>query len=385
MTPTLRPSSLDERTTFERTFSALGFDSQLVDAILGDLIEQFEARAEEQGSVRARLWFARQMLRSAPHLFVAAARRGSLRTRAVLAVFAGLLFVALAGTVAFVIMRDGPPVQLVSDLSDDAGNVVLNNTQPVRIGVRALDRRGHVLDESVHYQWIAGTPIEVSADGALKCAERGDAVVRATVGTMAKNLAIRCRPVRWIRSASWMDLMVGGDARELPFVGVDPDDNPVDLVRGIVRVADSTVATLNGMMVRPINVGMTWVEMKIGDRKNGIRVIVNEPVTSFEHLRRDQRFVAREVRLAQGDTVLWALPRGRFWLKYIVEHAGDAPPTITLDGRAVCELSNPIKVYRVTQDVFGTQCTVDGPAAVKLAHGRVGAPVVNGRLVLEIQ
>jgi hypothetical protein len=385
MTKAAMPHTLDPRTPFERAFEALGFDTQLVDAVIGDLTEEFDTRVEQKGALRARLWYVGELLRSAPFLFAAAARRGSPRARLLLALAVSVGLLAFTATTAFVLTRDGPPAKLVSNLSDAGDNVLLNNTSAVKLPVRVLDRKGHALDpHRVRYTWIAGMTMDVSSDGVLQCKQRGDAVIRATLGDLTKNLAIRCRPVGEIRIPSWLDLIAGGAARELTFEGVGTDHEPVEQLRGVLRVGDSTVATLDGLNIRPVTVGQTAVNLVAGDKKAGIRIIVNELVASFEHLRGDQHFVARQVHLAQGDTVSWPLPRGNFWLKYVPARPDEAPPTISLHG-AACGLAGPLETIVVTQDEFATLCTVVGPASVQLADGKRGSPFVEGFIVLDIR
>ena len=269
----------------------------------------------------------------------------------------------MAAAITVVLLRNGPPARLVSELSDAADNVLLNNTRAITFPMRVLDRKGHSLDpQPVRYEWIAGTMMDVSLDGVFQCKERGDAVIRATLGEMTKNLAIRCRPIKGIRTPTWLDLIAGGEARELPFEGVGTDDKPVELLRGVVRVHDSTVATLNDLYIRPVTVGQTSVSIVIGDKKAGMRIIVNELVASFENLRADQPFVARRVHLAQGDTVRWPLPKGDFWLKYVPARVDDAPPTISVQG-AACRLASPLQSVVATRDVFATLCAVTRPAS----------------------
>ena len=114
----------------------------------------------------------------------------------------------------------------------------------------------------------------------------------------------------------------------------------------------------------------------------GVRV--HELVPSLENLRADQRLVATPVKLAQGDTVYWPLPTGMFWLKYLPRAAGDAPPTITVDGPVSCRASDGIHAYRVDLDVYAVECSAGKGARVKLAHGKILAPIVEGRLAIEL-
>lgn len=306
------------------------------------------------------------------------------RARLIRAVSSSVVLIALCGGIAYAMMRSGPAVNIVSDLSDKSGNVLINNLRPVILPVRVLDRRGHALDpHHVRYRWIAGTVMDVGPNGTFRCKDRADAVVRATVGNLSKDFTIRCRPVAGIRAPSWLDLVAGGEARQLPFEGVGLDGEPVSYLRGKIAVRDTSIANVTGLYVRPVAVGETTVDFAFGDNHATIKVLVNELVSSFAHLRPDQLFVGRQVRLARGDTVRWPLPIGTFWLKYVAARDGEAPPSIDLQGAAHCQRANPLQTVILTEDVVATLCTADGPADVRVAHGNIGVPLIEGFILLD--
>jgi hypothetical protein len=263
----------------------------------------------------------------------------------------------------------------------------VNNVRPAQLQMRVLDGAGHVLKtDSVRYRWISGAPITVSPSGAVTCTRRGNAVVRASLGTIGTVVTVRCHPVQEIRASAWIDFVAGDSARHLPFVAIGVDGSPVTELRGAASVIDSSVATLLGPSIRPRAVGATSVDVKVGDRMARMEVVVHERVRSFEGLRADQQYVAVPILLAQGDTVRHSLPRGVFWLKYMPQHAGEAPPTITVDGAIACTPGDGIRVYSVPLDEFGTYCRVrsdPGGAAVTLAHGRTGPLSLRGSLAIE--
>jgi hypothetical protein len=251
--------------------------------------------------------------------------------------------------------------------------------------MRVLDDHGRSIENKpVRFARVSGAPIGVSSTGVVTCDQPGDAVVHASLGEIVTQLAIRCRPVKEIRASAWVDLVAGGEPSDLPFEAIGTDEQQVKELRGVARVVDTSIAVLNGLAVRPRSPGATMVSLEAGDSRSGIRVIVHEPVASFVGLRPEQRFVGIPVRLAQGDTVRWALPRGTFWLKYIPARLGEAPPTIVLRGSANCSNGNGLRVLFVSMDVFAKYCIAFGPdAVVEVAHGRVGAAVVEGFLALD--
>jgi hypothetical protein len=175
---------------------------------------------------------------------------------------------------------------------------------------------------------------------------------------------------------------MGDEARHLPFEAIGIDGERVTQLRGQVRVLDSAVATLEQASIRPRAVGETHVLVQVGNRTARIRIFVHEQVRGFTGLRNEQRLVAIPVVLRQGDTTHCELPDGNFWLKYIPGHLGEVPPTITLSGHVGC---SPVgwSAYLMALEHRRYCVRQPGRATVTVAHGRTGAPAVEGWLALE--
>jgi len=310
----------------EALLQALRADPAFADAVLGDLAEEYALRAARDGVGAARWWYARDALRSAPHLVRSAVRYLGPRGRArLVASFAG---VVLASTLApFVLAAGkGPPQRLVAD------SVVVNTLQPVRLPMRVLDADGRVLpDSGVRYAWTAGAPVSVSPGGVVTCSEPGDAAVRASLGTLATRIRVLCRPVAAILAPNRLELIVGAPARDVPFEAFGPDGRPVTLLVGRIEVGDSTIATLEGQRIRGRADGSTWVQTLIGNRTGFTSVDVYQPVLTPEGVGPDQR-VAVPVRLARGERRAWRLPAGEYYLTVLPEHDGVAKPRLAVAG-----------------------------------------------------
>ena len=298
---------------------------------------------------------------------------------------AGLALLALSVITTFALSRPGPPARIAFEDAQDT--LIVNNLRAVRLPARVLDANGRVLEApTLHYERVNGDAIPVSANGVLTCKQRGDVTVRASLGAIATGLVVRCRPVRAIESSSWINLIVGDSATELPFTAIGIDGRPVMQVRGAMRVLDSTVATLEKLNIRPHARGETVATMRIGDQETRIRVLVHEQVEAFTGLRPDQRVVAVPVRLARGDTVRLSLPAGALWIKYLPRRVGEPPPSIDLGIIGACSPGGDgLHQYRLPPNEYGTSyCLVDrGPSIVVLAHGPIGLPIVDGWLALE--
>ncbi|HEX6535019.1 MAG TPA: permease prefix domain 2-containing transporter [Gemmatimonadaceae bacterium] len=370
----------------ERLLLALGADPAFSEAVLGDLAEEYARRVSLEGVAAARWWYAREALRTAPHLARSALRRARRHRPALLAAWiAGGALVATGALIAL-FAGNGPPARLVVGAGYPAGGVVLNNVRPVRLPIQVLDARGHLLDATgVRYQWMSGAPMSVSASGVVTCTRRGDATVRASLGPLATDVLVRCRPVRGIRATGFNDFVLGEPPRELPVEFIGVDGQPVMLLSGRASIGDSAVATLDGLLIRPRGPGRTWLSLKVGDRWTGASIRVFRPVRTLEGLRPeqrpDQRFVAAPVRLARGESVRWPLPVGLFSLVFLPDRtaergASQAAPALSVDGPIMCMPAPGPRVYN-------SHCLARGPGAtVTAAHPGAGAATIAGALAI---
>ena len=221
----------------------------------------------------------------------------------------------------------GPPARLVAGHAD---TVVVNNHGPVQLPMRVLDAAGRHLDSSgVRYQWVAGTLVSISTNGVVNCTESGDATVRASLGSLVRDLIVLCRPVRDVRTIRMMNLVVGEPAQELPFEAVDAAGRPVTLLTGQVTVTDSMIATVEGVRIRARAQGSTDLTMRVGDQLGFASVHVYEPARSPEGIRPGQH-VAVPVRLGGGEMRRWRIQASRenYFLTILPDE--DARPTPAL-------------------------------------------------------
>jgi hypothetical protein len=316
----------------DRVLISLGCDPAFITDVFGDLREEYTQRSAHQGVLAARWWYAREILRSAPHVLWSAIRNGSPAARARVAAYtlAAIVTVSLI-TIAW-LSRKGPPARLVTAEGYSDGMVV-NNVRPVQLSTRVLDAAGHRLERAnVSYRRVSGVAIPVSTRGVVQCSQRGDAVVRASLGRLNKDFVIHCEPIRTLRNADWGNFVVGESARTLSVAAVGLDGDPVTRIAARLRVDDSTIATLDGDgRLRPLRPGETSIDVEIGDRVVSTGVTVFEPVRTFEGLRPDQRWVVAPIRLRQGESLRWPLPTGSFFLSFGAD-SSQAPPARGFSG-----------------------------------------------------
>jgi hypothetical protein len=199
---------------------------------------------------------------------------------------------------------NGPPTRLVAGVAD---TVVVNNQRQVQIPVHVFDATGHVLQASgMRYKWTSGVPVPVSATGVITCTQPGDANVRASLGQLATQVVLRCRPVRDVRALRMMNLVAGGPAQELPFEAVGVDGLPITLLTGTVKIGDSTIATVEGLSIRGRAAGSTDLTMRVGDRQAFASLHVYERVRTPEGIRPGQH-LAVPVRMAASEMRRWRI------------------------------------------------------------------------------
>jgi hypothetical protein len=225
----------------------------------------------------------------------------------------------------------GPAARLVAGTAD---TVVVNNRRPVRLPLRVLDAAGHVLETTgVRYRLTSGVPVLVSDTGVVTCTQAGDATVRASLGAVATDVLVRCRPVRDVRGARMMNLVVGDPAQELPFEAVGMDGRPVTLLTARISVGDSTIATLDGQRIRARASGSTDVTIRVGDRLSFMTVHVYKRVQTPEGIRPGEH-LAVPVRLAGGEMRRWRLAASPevYFLAVLPDRDADKTPGLAIVG-----------------------------------------------------
>jgi hypothetical protein len=313
--------------TADRALLAIGGDPDFVADLLGDLSEEYAERVATGGIWVARLWYVRELTRSTPYLVRNAIRHGTPAARARLSATILAVVVTLSVVAVAWLTRNGPPARLVVGSGLDSDGIVVNNVEPVQLSLRVLDAAGHRLKRAdVRYQRMSGAPIPVSVRGVIKCTQRGDAIVRASLAALQSDFVIHCQPIRKLRSVGWGNFIVGDSATMLVVDAIGLDGQPVTRIAARLRVDDSTIATLDGDgRLRPLRPGDVSVEVDIGDRVTSAEVTIFEQVGTFEGLRPDQRWVVAPIHLTRGASLRWPLPTGRFFLSFSADANRVAP------------------------------------------------------------
>jgi hypothetical protein len=264
--------------------------------------------------------------------------------------------------------------------------LVINQVDGSRLSVIVFDQYGRMLrtDTTARYERVGGDSITVAGNGHLDCERRrDDVVVRATLEKLTKQFVLRCRPVKWIETPSWVELMVGDSARDLAFTARDPDGRVVTELRGTLRVENSDIVDLAGTTLRAKHSGMTFVKIEVGNARAGIPVGVYEPVTSFVQTP-PKPMMGMRVALTRGDTITVPVPKAVFWVTYYANDPAVPPPTIELRGDGSCTTGNGIRVRRVEDGTYAKYCTAGNGVQMLIAHGAAGADTVRGFIAVRL-
>jgi hypothetical protein len=363
----------------------VGLDVDVVDDIAGDLIEECAGLSAPARVVR-RAWCVAEVLRALPYLVASTLRRGRPDARLRLLGAMATLALAALSIVAAVRLHVGPPARIAADRGFDTSDIVINNVGAVQMPVRALDARGHTVAKvDLRYERVSGDPIDISRSGAVAChRERGDAVVRASVGGVASLVSVHCRPVTGIHTTAWHDFLPGDPPQLLRVEAVGFDGAVVKDLRGFVRVADKRVATLRRGVLVPHAVGSTRLTVSLGDARLDVAVVVHEIVDRFDNLTLAQRNVAMPLRLSLGDTLHLPVPAGMIWVKWMPRDGSLAHPLITAEGPGYCHMDSEAFIRWLPAGEYGAYCDVGDGARIRVARTGVGDPVISGALLLEI-
>ncbi|MCI0356001.1 MAG: hypothetical protein L0099_13330 [Acidobacteria bacterium] len=225
----------------------------------------------------------------------------------------------------------GAPARLVAGIAD---TVVVNSLWPVQVPMQVLDAAGHVLpDSGVRYRWTSGVPLSVSSRGVATCIQAGDAAVRASLGTLATLILVRCRPVHEVRGGGRLTLVVGDPPQDLLFEAVDATGRPVRQLAARVSVSDSTVQSLEGWRIRARAPGWSGVDIRIGDTSAYYAVHVYERSRTLEGIRPGQHWVV-PVRLAGGEMRSWQIPASppNYFLAMLPDRDAQQTPRLAIEG-----------------------------------------------------
>lgn len=228
----------------------------------------------------------------------------------------------------------GAPARLLAGAAD---TVVVNNRRPVSIPIRAFDASGRSVPASgISYVRTAGDSLDVTSDGIVTCARRGDATLRASLGAISSEILLRCRPVKKLHIAGPIQFVLGDSSQVIPLEALGVDDSAVDLIAGTVSTMRANVVGVeSGLRVSARTAGVSLTEVVVGDEHARVGVHVYEPVNTLDGLRADQRLVSMAMRLESGEMRRWQLPAGGWMMTMMPYEDASSGLKLRVEG-AVC-------------------------------------------------
>lgn len=230
-----------------------------------------------------------------------------------------------------------------------ADTLVIHSRRAAQIPVRVLDAAGRVMPVTgVRFQSTSGDSTPISATGMVTCTRRADVHLRVSLGGVATNALLRCRPVRSVRVVGPMQFILGDSSQEMQIEVRGMNGERLDTFAMAVTVTDSTVVTVHGLRIHPRSIKGTVADVRVGDESAGFGIHVYERAATLDGLRPEQQFVAVPLRLASGEVRRWHLPTGQWMftmmpyedegrgLRLRVEGANCVPATLTRR-RIVCQ------------------------------------------------
>lgn len=270
------------------------------------------------------------------------------------------------------------PAQLSTGASD---TVVINSYGPTLLGMRALDAAGRPIpDAPIRYARVRGADIALAdSTGAATCSRPGDAVIRASLGPLARHLVVRCRPVEHVRLPGPVQFILGDSLlsrpQPLPVEAYARGGQRVTLLAGSAQIADSNIVGLRGITLYPRKRGITVAGVQVGGRSAGIGVHIYHRVSDLKALDTllsvppAERLFAVPLRLERGQYRRQRLPPGGWMLAMLPEvpapDSASGAIRLRIEG-AACQAN-----FLNTPRRFGCRA---GPEAAVVVYLPLGSP-----------
>lgn len=209
-----------------------------------------------------------------------------------------------------------PHARLARFVVGTSDTFTIHSRRPVQLPIRALDAAGReVVSPPVTTTRLAGDSIPVSPSGSVTCHSPGTALVGVSGGGMLSQVLVRCRPVRSVRMAGPLDILLGDSSHRLRPEVLGLDDHSLDPgFVGSIEIMDRSIVKVEGDRVIPRAAGFTLLTFTVGDESATVSVHVYRAVVTLEGLGPGQDHVAVPVQLQRGASRRWPLPAGSWMI-----------------------------------------------------------------------
>jgi hypothetical protein len=191
-------------------------------------------------------------------------------------------FLASALCLTIVACRGPAPDRLVVD----ADTLVVNGPRAIAAPIRGVTIDGRIASRS-RMQWSGTSRVaRVSRAGDVTCQHKGDALVTASRGAVSAHVVVLCRPIAAFGFASGfpMRVYVGGPPQGFLIQAFDSDKAPVRLTHASALIDDSTIAHVDGGLLRGVSLGTTRVKLDFDGIEWSRMIEVDEKV-AYDTLR----------------------------------------------------------------------------------------------------
>jgi hypothetical protein len=278
------------------------------------------------------------------------------------------LVVVLVGLAAG--CADRSPARIASHRGD---TVVVNSRRPTPLAARVLDKAGRELPSAtVTWRYVQGNHYTIDDSGRVICDHRGEVRVRATSGTVQREITVLCRPIATVRLGSSLVLRPGEESDAYDMGGRGPDGLPVLEVAGVASIRDTSVAVLRNGTIVARSIGRTAVDLEAGDCRSVVGVDVELPVDSAHRVAEFRPF-EETLTLAPGEVRSWRPSTGLT----LVHLFGDSAVTASLSFGVL-----DANCARLRREYRAVSCVMNAASVVALRNPP-GSEAARVRLRLE--
>ncbi len=206
----------------------------------------------------------------------------------------------------------------------------------------------------------------ITASGALRCLDDGDATLTATAGPATRSEPFKCRLVERLLVPKEARLILQNDPEPVAVSVIGKSGRPLSDVPLKIESSDPSTLAINGDNLRPMSVGTAKVMLTAGDA-----------VASYT-VRVVRKIKADPVLLNDGARIAYSLDQGKYEAEVKVASSGGHGVTLQWVGgkedckphfeaqeiRSICTIDNAGSMVIENPTTFGMGPAADGVLAI---------------------
>lgn len=237
---------------------------------------------------------------------------------------------------------------------------LFNGPAAVQLPARVESVEGLPLEAPALSATSSDTSIVRTSGASMQCLRAGDATLTLRAGSLSTGVTIQCRPVTATFPFSYLELVSGGPAQELPVVAFDADGERVESLRFSATPEDTGIVAVEGGLARPMRLGKTRVIVDFGGITGSVAVEVVDRVHEGR------------IQMAAHELRSWPIDSGRYRIRALAAD-GQTPST------DVELLSNRANCARLNREAGTLHCVVTsaGQAVARARRAFDGYVIVD--------